>query len=303
MLVDSVVLIAVGALAALLPSYGPYRALLRRSLARKANAQVPAEQEEALEARLARRSRGTGVGILAAGLVALVLSQTWPRADEASGGFFVLSVLFVAGAAGAALADVLWPGTVPEGTRTARATSPTVGDYLPRQARSVGRVFVGAGLVALVGTLLLTATQWFDAGTVLRSPVPLLAVGVPVLLLLSRLATRRLLDAPQPARDEAELYWQDAVRAQTLSSLALAAPLVSLLSLIVCGSVLDDAASAAATAAGQAGPGWSLALLVAGYVLPFVLVIGAALASAGSRTEMQHFRDRLWGGRAGAAEA
>lgn len=299
MLADAVVLIVVGAVALLLPSYRPYRAYLRRRLVHKAGAQVPADQEAFLESRVAVRAQGGGMGIIVAGLCALLLSRTWAGAEEASGALFVLALMFVAGAAGAVLAELLRPGDAAPGPRTARATSPTVEDYLPPRQRTMARVFVACGVLATVGTLLATATEWFDAGAVLRSPVPVLAVGIPVLALLSWLAARRVLDAPQPARDEAELYWQDAFRAETLSSLSLAAPLVSLLALVVGGSVLDDAASAAAVAAGQTGPAWSLALLIGGYLAPFVLVGVAVLVTSagGSRTEMEHFRARLWGGR------
>ena len=93
--------------------------------------------------------------------------------------------------------------------------------------------------------------------------------------------------------------WQDAVRAQTLSSLSVTAPLVSLLALIVCGGVLDNAASQVALATGQVGPWWSLSLLVAGYSIPFVLAVVALVvaASNASNGEMRQFRNRLWGGR------
>ncbi|NLG22729.1 MAG: hypothetical protein GX555_15020 [Actinomycetales bacterium] len=298
MTTDAIVILAVGVLAALLPLSGTYRSYLRRTLAAKAEATVPAEQEAALERRVTLGARAMGVGILVAGLLTLGLSQVWEHADEVAGGFFQLSVMFVAGAAGLAVAAIWWPGTTAEGPRTARATSPTVEDYLPPLVLVLGRIFVALGLLALAATLLLTRSEWFDAGTIWRSPVPLLAAALPVLVVLSWLAVRRILDAPQPARDETELYWQDAIRAQTLSSLVVVTPCVGLFALVVCGSVLDDAASTAATAAGQVGPAWSLAVLIAGYLLPFALVVAALVVAAGSsrRSEMRHFRERLWGG-------
>lgn len=306
MLVDAVVLLVVGAVAFLLPYFGRYRVLLRRTLVRKVGAQVPGDQEPALEARVAFRSRGAGMAIILAGLCALVLSRTWQGAEEMSGGFFVLTLVFIGGTAGAALADVLRPGTVAPGPRTARASTPTLEDYLPPRLRMLGRILVGSGLVATLGALVLAATEPFDAGSVLHSPVPVLAVGIPLVVLLSWLATRRVLNAPQPARDEAELYWQDAIRAETLTSLSVAAPMVSLVALVVCGDVLDHAASVAAIAAGATGPAWSLAVLIAGYLLPVVLVLvgvaGLVASGARGRTE-QHFRDRLWGGHAGTGAA
>ncbi|WP_109471887.1 hypothetical protein [Ornithinimicrobium cavernae] len=305
MLNDAIVILVVGAAALLLPLSSAYRSRLRRKLTRQAEATVPPEQEAALETRVTRRARAMGAGILLAGVAALLLSGLWDGADQASGGFFVLSIMFVAGAAGLALADIWWPGTTTDGPRTARATSPTAEDYLPPQSRRAAHLFAWSGLVALTTTLLLSRSEWFDAATVLHSPVPLLAVAIPVLLLLSWLATRRVLAAPQPARDEAELYWQDAVRAQTLTSLSVAAPFVGLFALVICGSVLDDAASTAAVAAGQVGPAWSLWLLIAGYVLPFALVLGVAAVATtrnGQWNEMRHYRERLWGGQPPRAE-
>lgn len=150
-----------------------------------------------------------------------------------------------------------------------------------------------------MGTILLSRSEWFDAATIMASPVPVLTAAIPVLAVLFGLAIRRVLDAPQPARDSAELYWQDAVRAQTLSSLVAPTPLVSLFALVMLGSVLDDAASAAAVAAGSVGPGWTAVLLVGGYLLPVVVVLLllAVLTNLWGTSGMRHFRDRLWGGR------
>ncbi|GGK68032.1 hypothetical protein [Ornithinimicrobium pekingense] len=302
MLVDAIVLLLVGLLALLLPSSSVYRAHLSRRLVHQTRAHLPADQATALEARVARRARGMGAGIVLAGAGALVAALAWDGAEEARGGLLFLSLVFVGGAAGLATVDVLRPGAVPDGPRSARATVPTLADYVPRPLRILSWVFVGAGGVALATTLVLARSAWFDTTTLLSSPVPLLAVALPLLVVLCGLAVRRVLDAPQPARDEVELFWQDAVRAQTLNSLVATAPLVSLLALTVCGAVLDDAASAAALARGEVGPGWSLVLLVASYALPFVLVLVAlALTVATGRRHsggMHHFRDRLWGGRA-----
>lgn len=300
MLFDAIVIIAVGMVAVLLPSTGTHRTYLRRRLTQQAGATVPVEQEPALEARLTRRARGLGTGILVAGLALLILAALRERAADSAGGFFLLSVIAVGGAAGLVVADILWPGHPVEGPRTARATSPTAADYLPGWMRKLSAAVTLTGLITLGGVVLLARSEWFDAGVILRGPVPLLAVGLLAVALLSAWATHRILDAPQPARDETELYWQDAVRAQTLSSLNLTAPFLSLLALVVCGSVLDGAASAAAVASGQTGPGWSLVLLIAGYTIPVVLAIAILVFATGqgNNGEMRHFRSRLWDGRA-----
>lgn len=252
---------------------------------------------------MARRAWGIGAGILVAGVVVLLVDLVWDAPDSLPGAGLYLSLLLVCGAAGLAVVEIWRPGTVDDGPRTARVTAPELGDYLPRAVRAGAAAYTGLGLVAVAATLLLTRSPWFDTATILWSPVPVLAVAIPGLILLTRLAVLRVLDVAQPARDEHELYWQDAVRAQTLSSLVAPTPLVGVLALVVCGTVLDDAASAAAVAQGAVGPGWSLAILLSGYALPFVLVVLGLLVTIGpwSTTTAQHVRDRLWGGRPPAA--
>lgn len=296
MLVDAVVLTLVGTVAVLLPMSRSYRSHLTHRLAQQAGAQVPADQVPALEARVTRRARGMGAGIVVAGLAVLVVALGWP--DARGSGYLLVSLMVTFGAAGLAAVEILRPGGVTAGPRWARSTAPTLSDYVPPLVRVLGRVLTGVGMVVLLLALALGRTRWFDADTVWRSPVPVLVVALPVLVLLSELAVRRVLDAPQPARDEAELYWQDAVRANTLSSLTVPPALVGLLALVVSGAVLDDAASAVAVATGQVGPTWTTWLLVTGYVLPFLVLVGALAATTlWGGTEMQRFRDRLWGGR------
>src|SRR5690625_957110 len=297
MLVDAVALVVLGTLVALLPLSAGYRAHLVRRLGAQAGTAVPADRSPALEARLARRARASGAGIVLGGLALAVTAALAPAGGEPpSGGFVVVSLAFTFGAGGVAVAEILRPGAVGDGPRTARATAPSVGDYVAPGARVVCGAFTGVGLLALLGTLALTGSQWFAAAPVWASPVPYLAVAIPVVTALSWTARRRVLAAPQPARDETELFWQDALRATTLTSLTVPPALVGLLALTVCGTVLDDAASAAATASGAIGPDWSLWLLVAGYTAPVVLLLGALVLAVrpGGGAEPEHFRTRLW---------
>ena len=299
MFTDALVLVMVGALAVLLPRNLAYRRYLTRGLADQSGAAVSAEQRATLESRVAQRATGMGTGILVAGLIVLVVDRLWRAPQSMTGLGLILALMFVFGAAGIAVVEIWRPGTPAEGPRTARARTPRAGDYLPSLLSLGAAAYTGIGLVAVLGTLLLARSQWFDTVTVLWSPVAVIAVAIPVLIVLTWLAVRRVLDAPQPARDESELYWQDALRAQTLSSLLTPTPLVAIVGLVVCGSVLDAAASLAATARGTVGPGWSLAVLVAGYGVPFVLVTFGLVVMAGpwGTPPARHFRDRLWGGR------
>lgn len=174
MLSDALVLITVGALAAILPRSQGCRRYLTRQLADQVSATVPAGQTANLESRVARRAMGMGTGILVAGLLVLVVDRLWEAPESMTGLGLILSLMFVYGAAGSAVVEIWRPGSPAEGPRTARATS----------------------------------------------------IAIPVLVGLSWLAVRRVLHTAQPARDESELYWQDPVRAQTVSSLAAPTPLV-----------------------------------------------------------------------------
>ncbi|MCM3661571.1 hypothetical protein M3148_11310 [Georgenia satyanarayanai] len=298
MIVDALALLALGALAVLAPASPRFRSHLTRRLATQTGGSVPAQYAPALEARMTRRARAVGSGILLAGAALVILALLWPAgADAPSGGYVVVSLAFVFGAAGLAVVEIARPGTVGDAPRTARATAPTMSDYVPPADRALCWAFAGVGLLVLVITLALGGGRWFDADTLWRSPLPVLAVALPVLTALSELAIRRVLDAPQPSRGRTELYWQDAVRASTLSSLMAPPALVGLLALVVTGAVLDDAASVAAVATGEVGPAWSLWLLVGGYVLPFVLLaVALVVATRRGGSAPQRFRERLWDG-------
>lgn len=296
MLVDVIILCSIGLIITLLPATQSYSSFLVRRTTGRVGVQLSADQLPALQARARRRAQSAGLGILVAGLVWLAVALLWPEGrEQPSGASVVLSLFAVSAAVGLALVEILRPGDVPDGPRWARSTAPTLADYVAPRARVTHWVLVAIGLVALVGTLLLTQSRWFDTPTIWRSPALFLLAAVPVLVLLSTLATRRVLDAPQPARNEQELYWQDEWRANTLSTLTATPPLVSMVALIVSGAALDKAASTAAVASDQLGPGWTLWLLIGGYLLPVLLVVGAlAVVVAGGGGDAAHFRRRLW---------
>jgi hypothetical protein len=303
MIFGAIALLLAGTLTALMPLLAAYRTHLTRRLTRQAGATVPQELVPTLEARMARRAWGGGGGVALAGLVLLVWALVRPGGVDAAGGLYVmLSLVFVFGAAGLAVVEILWPGQPIRGPRTARVSAPVLADYLPPVVRVLSWGFPVLGLLALLTALGLSWSPWFDAGTIWRSPIPFLATAIPFLALLSVLAVRAVLAAPQRARDEADLFWQDLLRASTLSALTSPPALVALFAMILCASVLDDAASVVAHAAGQVGPAWTLWLLVVGYVVPPMLTVVALVASSRTRVnEMDHTRHRLWDGRTRAS--
>lgn len=298
MLVGAILFVVVGVVALLLTRSAAYRSRMVDNLTRQADLKVPDAQRPALEARLVRRSWATGLGFVLAGLVTLVAHLVGVD-TEALGGWGLFSLAVVLAVALLAVVEIWWPGTPVAGPRTARPTAPRAGDYVPPVVSRGFWVLTGLGLVAVAGSLLMGRSRWFDSATLWNSALPLLLVTLPVLLLLTVLAVRRVLDAPQPARDETELYWQDALRSSAVSSLLVPPALVGLLALLVAGAALDDAASVAAVATGEVGPAWTLGLLVIGYAAPFVILIAFLLLTTGvgGRREVGHMRDRLWGGR------
>lgn len=297
---DATVLLSLGVVALLLPLSSSFRSWQVDSLARRVAARVRPGLRPVLEAKLTRTTRCVGVGLLLGGVVLLLVALLWPGEPPLDdGGWLVISLMVVLGAAGTVVAELWRPGVPGEGPRAARTRVPAFSDYVPGPAILLTAGLVAAGLLGLLGTLLLGGSRWFSAQVLWRSPVPVLAVALVVLTLLSWWAVRRVLDAPQPAADQTELYWQDALRAHTLTGLLTPLALVALLGISVCGVALDAAASQAAAEAGQVGPVWSLALLIIGYAVPLAIVVTLLATSpwwvrpqAGDR-----FRDRLWGGR------
>lgn len=302
MLVEAGLFIALGLAAALLPGVTAYRRRAAQRLADRAGVAVPPEQLPALEARVARRSRAAAVGMVLAGVALAVLDRVVGEEQlvQVGAGWVAMALLFGFAVAALAVVEIWRPGTVPDdGARTARAVAPRLGDYLPRLVVVLTWVFTAVGVLALALTWGLGGSRWFDAATVRTGAVPALLVALPLLAGLTVLAVRRVLDAPQPARDETELFWQDAVRANTLSALHVPLAVVGLFATALSARTLDAAASTVAEATGQLAPVWTTALMVGGYALPLVLLAVALVLTLGpwGGTEVTHVRQRLWGGR------
>lgn len=298
MLVTAGMVIVLGLVTTLLSWSTRYTRFDVRRLARNIGEPAPSVSQAGLEERTARRTRGVGLGIMAAGIAVLALVLLWGAdAVDADGPWAVVALTFTSGAVGLAAVEIWWPSTVENSSvRTARSSVPVLGDYLaPSVVVMTWSLTIFSGLV-LAGALILGQTQWFDEAVILGGPVPIFGGGVTALAILTVLAVRRVLTAPQPASDQKELYWQDALRASTLSSLHTALTVVSILGLMLAADAMDAAASAVSLASGQVGPGWTGAILMVAYAFaPVYLLVSVGLALSGQgRRDARRFRTRLW---------
>lgn len=293
-------LILLGLGTALLSWNTRYRTRAVQKLAVDINDAVPVQYAAVLELGVARRTRAVAAGVIVTGIVLLALTLAAGSAAAALDSPWIpLALAFTFIAVALAAVELWWPATLHDSSaRTARTSVPALKDYLPRYIVVVTWALTGLAWVILIGTLVLGQTRWFDASIVGEGPVPALGLAVTVLALLTLFAVQQVLRAPQPARDDTELYWQDAVRASTLARLHAGLALVSVLVLGVVAETLDAAASAIATASGQVGPDWTGAVLIASYFLaPLVLIAFLAfLLNRNRRSDNTHFRRRLWAG-------
>lgn len=176
-----------------------------------------------------RRVRNNVIGMCVAGFIAPVLVG---GVAVLTGGFpegigsTVLGLVFVAavslGSAAAGLSQFATPSS--RGARIARANTPREGDYLHPlwQWASVGV----CALAVLCCCATLLGLGPVIGGVVAGVPVAAV-VGATSVAVIAQLAAallaRRLLAVPQPAENELELRWDDAMRGMALRSLWIAA--------------------------------------------------------------------------------
>lgn len=96
------------------------------------------------------------------------------------------------------------------GQRVARLRELTVADYLPRHVRLTMWAAAVAGAAVTAGSAVTRSEPW------LLVAVPLL----PAAALGIEMVGARMARMPEPARDAADLYWQDALRADLIRSAA-----------------------------------------------------------------------------------
>ncbi len=298
MLIWAGFLVLLGLGTAVLSWSSKYRRYSVRSIARDVGDTVPDGNQAVLEERVARQTRAMALGVVTAGVVLLLAALFWkPDVDAVGGPFHLLALPVAFSAIALAIVEIWSPNAVRgSATRTARTSVPVLKDYLPRFVIVLTWSLGIFSCVTLAGVLLLGQTRWFDEAVILDGPVPVLGGALTILAVLTVFAVRQILNAPQPARDERELYWQDAMRAATLFLLHAALAMVAILALVVVAETLDAAASAVAMTSGQVGPAWTGVVLVSAYVLlPVMILVSVGLLivtlSPGQRG---HFRRRLW---------
>ncbi len=307
MLIWAGFLVLLGLCTAVLSWSSRYLRYCVRRLATNIGDTVPAGIQSLLEDRAARRARGVGLGVVAAGIAILAVVLVWgPDVVDADGLWAVVALTFTFGALGLAAVEIWWPVTVEDSAvRTARTSVPVLADYLSPSVMVLTWSLTVLSWLVLAGALVLGRTKWFDEAVILGGPVPIFGVGVTSLAILTVLAVRRVLNAPQPASDQRELFWQDALRASTLSSLYTALTVSSLLGLMLASYAVDDAASVVALSSGQVGPEWTGSILMIAYTLaPIYLVVNMGLTLSGQgRRDVRHFCRRLWTGDGGQRRA
>lgn len=261
------------------PAYGRWRALRH---AQRMAVGLPAHLERSVSRRLMARDRGASLGgIIFTALAILAFHFEVGVSDDSNlTALFVLGALFAGVGAGAAVTALLATNRLPaEQPRVARSGAVTVSDYLAPLELVGARLVVAVAVVALV----LSSVVSIPGADGSRFAVAFFAIFGAIALAMFEVASRRIVDRPQPAGSTAELVWDDAIRASSLRDL-VTAPL-ALGSYCLIFGALDIAEgssnSGATVVAYTVAATFALALIVAGIV------------SVATRPQ-QHFKGRLW---------
>ena len=276
------ILAAVGMIVVIGASYVPWYARYRAyQHAVYLRLDLPSRLERVVGARLMARERGAGIGGFVFTVAAILVLTLWsdPLDDALLGSWFVVGALLAGAGVGTAVAALITRGDVAPGRpRVARAGAVAVRDYVAPFERIGARVVV---VLAVAAWIVVTAVDVPDDGA-LALGLAFFAVAGAVTLVLFEVASRRIVDVPQPAGSTAELVWDDAIRASALRDL-LTGPLALGTYGLVFGAVgLGAIGNSAASAAAFVGGGIVVASLVVNLIVGFV-----------SRPA-RYFLDRLW---------
>jgi len=265
-----------------------------RDTARRAGLAITPEVEPVLIARIRSRTRGALVGTLIALIVATASLIALPESPDGGmwSGLMIIVLTGLGGAVGLCVAEfrsaLVSLGDRP---RVARAPTPSRADYLSTVDLWCGPVAMGISGVALAAVAALILV---DPDSV-RSDASIPSLWWPGFLLwivslasagVGRILSTRLVGRGQPAGNDMELAWSDALRSWTLRALVQTPALGAFCSVVV---VLTSVSSAVARPSGT-GTAISLAFSIVSLVMGSV---GVALLSMGSRRP-PHYLSRLW---------
>lgn len=261
-------------------------------LGRSVGLAVPEGHEATLAARAARRTRATAIGaaigtaVVVLALVTGVIPASDPDSDV-SDIWLLLGGWFVGLAVGAMVNALTDKPTVVIGERFARASAVDLRDYLAPIDRVGARTSVAVGVLALGGASLLVASGFIRPIAALTVSAIVVGLGVASLVLFE-IASRRILERPQPAGSPTELAWDDAMRAQHVRDMATAPISLGLWgALVVLLTLLDQYIPM--TGAG----GLLFGLLMVAVAALLALALAAAVFSIATKPQ-QHYLRRLW---------
>lgn len=292
-----VLLLIVGAVLMLIPAF-------RRYAVAQTGTSVGLAVPDQLEPALRRRFTGRMTASLAGALIGLgaavasLQSGLVPSAESTNVAEFwiVFGGFFTGASVAAAIYALAAKPARPEGERFARSGAVDLRDYLAPIDRLGARAAVGLGVATLIIASIVSAAGLTNSNAAISVGGLIVAAGV-VALALSELASRRILDRPQPAGSPAELAWDDALRAQSLREI-ITAPLClgSWGALAVLFTLIE--------ATDSIGPGGGVTfwISVIGLFLVLAALFVAAAVSIATKPQ-QHYLRRLWPDVAAAAKA
>lgn len=270
------VIAVIGLGVSFVPVYGRWRAYQQSSYLRL---DLPSRLQQAVSARLMARERGGIIGALVVGgATVLAFSTGAIDIDPTLTVLFLIGAVFAGVGLGTATAALTGKKQVPsDRPRVARSGVATVADYIAPIER------VGAWVVVAIAVVLAVVVAVAQpASGRLLVPTVLFAVTAALALLLFEVASRRIVDASQPAGSTAEMIWDDALRSSAIRDLVTAPLALAVYGTVFAVFSLADQGVGATAVAGYIGSGFAIAALVT-----------TLLASVVSRPR-RYFLARLW---------
>jgi hypothetical protein len=262
--------------------------------ARQVNLALTPEVRPLVIERIVARERahlvGTIAGIVVGFVLILVLPTTVRRHLATDLLFFPPPLLFavfglILGVTVAPVATAAMSLRRRNGTRIARAITPSIDDYVPRS--EIWPAAAAAACVAVtlsVGVALVGSHGSTDRGPLLLSHGAMFGYVALAALLIGKLLSRRILQTGQVAASGQELAWDDALRASTLRDLSSRPQLLAAIAQIQLAQSIGDRLDLPALAS------LTIEMGILGSALVFLLLGLAGQAT----TPSQHYWRRLW---------